>query len=236
MVCHRLRGGVTVAVQPLLFDAWSTLAAETLEVEPDVAIEIVERSGVPWEDWVEENARWLQALVADVRARQHERPRIYGVRCAEALRRRRAAATPGASDPWAADVTVDAPAAASQRTLPFEKGALPAFVDLPSASAAPPAGSGTAIADFRAVLQEPLPFSAAAGTPETLSVERFAALTAELEAAPDARAETLLRFGLAGETQLAEVQRYWARELGASPEVAERWARAVHAQRMLLRG
>ncbi|MEJ7731860.1 MAG: hypothetical protein WKG00_21950 [Polyangiaceae bacterium] len=225
-----------MAVRPMLFDTWSTLAAQTLEVEPEVAIEVVERSGVPWEDWLQENARWLQVLVADVRARQHERPRIYGIRCAEELRRRSAAVTAGASDPWGVDATVDTPAAASQRTLPFAKGAVPAFVELPAASAAPRTGSGTSIADFRAVLQEPLPFGAPAGRREPLSLERFAALTAELEAAPDGRAHTLRRFGLVDETQLVQVERYWGGELEASPELAERWAHAVHAQRTLLRG
>jgi hypothetical protein len=219
--------------QPMPFDLWCSIAAETVELDAEALLDLLEARGVEPEVWQEQNERWLRALVADVLARKHELTAIYGARCARVLERRRHPALAGTPAP-SAETTAEIPANLTERTLPFRKGA-PAGLPVPSAPALPGAGSGTGIADLRACFAAALPFQADPAPPGPLSLERFAALIVELEVAPPERARTLARFGVADEAGLIELQRQWNQQLDASPELEERWTQALHAQRMINR-
>lgn len=100
-------------------------------------------------------------------------------------------------------------------------------------------GRGASTADVTAevptdIPEMALPFFAPDGVVPALSVERYAAFVAELEAAPGERARTMARFGLRDERQFGELNAHWRRQLERSTELHARWYQLVQAQRALV--
>lgn len=110
------------------FDVWAEVSARLLRLAPDERADVLDALGVDQDAWTPADAHWTAALASDVAAGRTDRATQYGARCADELRRRRAAAprtgAVGAGDAPLPDATSDVvPVLASRPPLPFCGGA-----------------------------------------------------------------------------------------------------------------